>query len=198
MAEHKSPPEKHRINYSKTGGPYNSILEKRRAIRQILAKKIAIFGNDYQNIDISVSISPPHRVQHRLDGELRQGQLPRVPGQGLQVVGIGIPEDGQSPKLWVELGEGRQVAVPGDFRGGEARLCRDGAQGGDDAEGIPVHMGGEGHAAVLGGKPTTWSTPTKEDTSSRFSSSPTGPSSPSRRRCSPKISGRFLTWGIFS
>ncbi len=28
MAEHKSPPEKHRINYSKTGGPYNSILEK--------------------------------------------------------------------------------------------------------------------------------------------------------------------------
>ena len=44
MAEHKSPPEKHRINYSKTGGPYNSILEKRGAMQQILAKNLSIFG----------------------------------------------------------------------------------------------------------------------------------------------------------
>jgi len=56
MAGHKSPPEKHRTNYSKTGGFYNSISEIKRVIRQIIAKKVSIFSNAYQNIDIFASI----------------------------------------------------------------------------------------------------------------------------------------------
>ena len=64
MAGHKSPPEKHQVYYNKTGGAYNSILEKRWALRQILAKKLSIFGNTYQNIDKSLSIDSLYRLQH--------------------------------------------------------------------------------------------------------------------------------------